>query len=161
MNKYLNTKAMTDVITEMERQDQMWGDNHNPFLWGVTSLEEIGKATSSMMGGEFDGNLAEAARKNIIQVAAVALQILEYDDQKVSKKSPDMAYTAEIELIGFFPYDTTDIRANGRIYQDAEKRWCDGVEIITSSVQNIHSFYSDGYIRTRNSVYKIRRAGNE
>lgn len=161
MNKHLNTKAMTDVIAEMERQDQTWGDNHNPFLWGVTSLEEIGKATSSMMGGEFDKNLAEAARKNIIQVAAVALQILEYDDQKVSKKSPDMAYTAEIELIGFLPYSITDIRANGRIYQDADQRWRDGVKIITSSVQNIRSFYSDGYLRTRNSVYKIRRTGNE
>ncbi|MDE9538848.1 hypothetical protein [Xenorhabdus bovienii] len=72
-----------------------------------------------------------------------------------------MAYTAEIELIGFLPYGITDIRANGRIYQDADQRWRDGVKIITSSVQNIHSFYSDGYIRTRNSVYKIRRAGNE
>ncbi|MCW7549219.1 hypothetical protein OO184_15075 [Photorhabdus sp. APURE] len=158
--KHLNTKAMADVITEMERQDQKWGSHHNPFLWGVMSLEEIGKATSSMMWSEFDGNLAEAARKNIIQIVAVALQVLECDDNKVSKGPLGITYTAEIDLIGFIPYDITDIRASSRIYNDAEKRFSDGAEIITSSVQNIHSFYSDGYIRTRNSVYKIRKFNN-
>ncbi|MBD2822125.1 hypothetical protein ID852_15825 [Xenorhabdus sp. 42] len=73
----------------------------------------------------------------------------------------NMTFTAEIELIGFIPYDIRDIRASGRIYHDVDKRWRDGAEIITSSIQNIHSFYSDGYISTRNSVYKIRRGENE
>lgn len=155
--KHLNTKTMTDVITEMESQDQKWGNHHNPFLWGVMSLEEIGRAASLMMSGEFDGNLAETARKNIIQIVTVALQILEYSEMKVL---PNMVCLAEIDLIGFIPYDIIDVRASGRIYNDAEKRFSDGTEIITSSVQNIHSFYSDGYIRTRNSVYKIRKCKN-
>ncbi|OWO84005.1 hypothetical protein B5C26_02920 [Photorhabdus luminescens] len=71
-----------------------------------------------------------------------------------------MTYTAEIDLIGFIPYGITNIRASSRIYNDAEKRFGDGTEIITSSVQNIHSFYSDGYIRTLNAVYKIRKFNN-
>ncbi|WP_338885294.1 hypothetical protein [Xenorhabdus sp. TH1] len=38
--------------------------------------------------------------------------------------------------------------------------WSDGTEIITSLVQNIHSFNADGFIRTRNSVYKLRKSNH-
>ncbi|KMJ46921.1 hypothetical protein AB204_01110 [Xenorhabdus khoisanae] len=67
-----------------------------------------------------------------------------------------IAYTAEIELTGFILYGNHDFRASGRIYHDVHQRWFDGAEIITSPVENIHSFNSDGFIRTRNSVYKLR-----
>ncbi|MEQ1967241.1 hypothetical protein ABLA30_09490 [Xenorhabdus nematophila] len=67
-----------------------------------------------------------------------------------------IAFTAEIELIGFILYGNCDFRASGRIYCDVHQRWFDGAEIITSPVQNIRSFNSDGFIRTHNSVYKLR-----
>ncbi|WP_340615187.1 hypothetical protein [Xenorhabdus thailandensis] len=65
-------------------------------------------------------------------------------------------YTAEIELTGFILYGNADFRASGRIYHDVNQRWSDGAEIITSPVENIHTFNADGFIRTRNSVYKLR-----
>ncbi|SFO03085.1 hypothetical protein [Xenorhabdus japonica] len=73
-----------------------------------------------------------------------------------TQNTESRAYTTEIELIGFIFYDNFDFRASGRIYHDVHQRWFDGAEIITSPVQNIHTFNSDGFIRTRNSVYKIR-----
>ncbi|BET97673.1 hypothetical protein [Xenorhabdus taiwanensis] len=71
-----------------------------------------------------------------------------------------MAYTAEIELTGFILYGNCDFRASGHIYHDVHQRWFDGAEIITSPVQNIHSFNFDGFIRTLNSVYKLRTPNN-
>ncbi|MDC9606403.1 hypothetical protein [Xenorhabdus griffiniae] len=69
-------------------------------------------------------------------------------------------YTAEIELTGFILYGNADLRASGRIYHDVNQRWSDGTEIITSLVKNIHSFNADGFIRTRNSVYKLRKSNH-
>jgi hypothetical protein len=66
----------------------------------------------------------------------------------------------ELELAGFILYGDYDVRATGRIYCDVHQRWLDGAEIITSPVENIHTFNADGFIRTRNSVYKLRMPNN-
>ncbi|MCP9268876.1 hypothetical protein M5U04_12435 [Xenorhabdus sp. XENO-1] len=73
-----------------------------------------------------------------------------------TQNTESRAYTAELELTGFILYGNYDFRASGRIYCDVHQRWFDGAEIITSPVENIHTFNADGFIRTRNSVYKLR-----
>ncbi|PHM33292.1 hypothetical protein [Xenorhabdus innexi] len=71
-------------------------------------------------------------------------------------------YTAEIEITHFLQgknYDGENIAiAYGRVFNDSQKRFEDGKEIITSPVVNPDTYKTDGYIKTQNSVYKIRGA---
>lgn len=46
-------------------------------------------------------------------------------------------------------------KAYGFIYNDSEKRFDDGTEIITSRVLNFDTIAKDGFIETRNTVYNI------
>ncbi|MDX7988637.1 hypothetical protein FE392_15075 [Xenorhabdus sp. 12] len=67
-----------------------------------------------------------------------------------------LKFTAEIELTDF----TTDRKgkavAFGKVFNDSRKRFEDGKEIITSLVINAETYQTDGYIKTQNSIYKIR-----
>ncbi|MDC9593540.1 hypothetical protein [Xenorhabdus sp. IM139775] len=71
-------------------------------------------------------------------------------------------YTAELELTDFAQEyvgeddGKTTARAYGRVFNDSRKRFEDGVEIITSLVINVETYKADGYIKTQNSIYKIR-----
>ncbi|MBD2799522.1 hypothetical protein ID854_03360 [Xenorhabdus sp. M] len=70
-------------------------------------------------------------------------------------------YTAEIELTHFLQgknYDDEDIAiAYGKVFNDSRKKFKDGVEIMTSLVTNADTYQTDGYIKTQNSIYKIRK----
>lgn len=43
----------------------------------------------------------------------------------------------------------------GHIFNDSEKRFEDGEEIMTSRVLNYDTHREDGFLETRNTVYKI------
>ncbi|MBI6548232.1 hypothetical protein [Xenorhabdus lircayensis] len=66
------------------------------------------------------------------------------------------AFTAEIELTDFTKNWDGKAIAYGRVFNDSRKRFEDGVEIITSLVINADTYRNDGYIKTQNSIYKIR-----
>ncbi|MDE1479353.1 hypothetical protein KKJ13_18205 [Xenorhabdus bovienii] len=65
-------------------------------------------------------------------------------------------YTAEIELTDFAKGENGKGIAFGKVFNDSRKKFTDGVEIITTLVNNVETYESDGYIKTQNSVYKIR-----
>ncbi|CDG21673.1 conserved protein of unknown function [Xenorhabdus poinarii G6] len=72
-----------------------------------------------------------------------------------TNKNNSPTYTAEIELTDFAESNDSGV-AFGKIFNDRRKRFDDGVEIMTSPVLNHKTYKTDGYIRTKNSVYKIR-----
>lgn len=81
--KHLSTKAIGSVIAEMNRQDEKWGadrDQH-PFVWQTILSEEVGEFSQAILHDEFGGNKSGTAREEMVQIAAVALQIIEYYDR--------------------------------------------------------------------------------
>lgn len=91
MTEHAKTKALTDVLAEMNSQDEKWGADRNlhPFLWQVILGEEFGEVCQAILHDEFGGDHAGTAREELVQVAAVALQFIEQYDRlsEVSKDS--------------------------------------------------------------------------
>lgn len=85
-NKHFNTDALADVIAEMNRQDFKWGADRNldPFLWASILGEEVGEFNQAILHDYYGGKCAGTSRDEMVQVAAVALQIIEYYDRKKS-----------------------------------------------------------------------------
>ena len=81
--KHLSTKAIRSVIAEMNRQDKKWGADRNqhPFVWQTILSEEVGEFSQAILHDEFGGHKSGTAREEMVQVAAVALQIIEYYDR--------------------------------------------------------------------------------
>ncbi|EPZ4750236.1 MazG-like family protein [Klebsiella pneumoniae] len=81
--KHFSTKAIGSVIAEMSRQDKKWGADRNqhPFVWQTILSEEVGEFSQAILHDEFGGRKAGTAREEMVQVAAVALQIIEYYDR--------------------------------------------------------------------------------
>ncbi|MBD2782283.1 MazG-like family protein [Xenorhabdus szentirmaii] len=90
MNKHLSTVAITDVIAEMNRQDEKWGPdrNHHPFIWNAILSEEVGEFAQAILHDEFGGEHKGTARAELVQIAAVALQIIEMYD-RLQGDNPD------------------------------------------------------------------------
>ena len=66
--------------------------------------------------------------------------------------------TAEIKLLWSLDSEHPSVfpeRAMGNIFNDSEKRFKDGEEIITSRILNYDTHREDGFLETRNTVYKI------
>lgn len=83
LNKHESTPALASVLDEMKRQDIRWGadrDQH-PFVWGAILTEEVGELNQAFLHNNFGGSHAGTARHEAVQVAAVALQIIEYFDR--------------------------------------------------------------------------------
>lgn len=81
--KHLSTKAIESVIAEMNRQDEKWGADRNqhPFVWQTILSEEVGEFSQAILHDEFGGHKSGTAREEMVQIAAVALQIIEYYDR--------------------------------------------------------------------------------
>ncbi|MCM2185803.1 MazG-like family protein [Klebsiella pneumoniae] len=81
--KHFSTKAIGSVIAEMNRQDKKWGADRNqhPFAWQTILSEEVGEFSQAILHDEFGGHKSGTAREEMVQVAAVALQIIEYYDR--------------------------------------------------------------------------------
>lgn len=81
--KHFSTKAIGSVIAEMNRQNKKWGadrDQH-PFIWQAILSEEVGEFSQAILHDEFGGHKSGTAREEMVQIAAVALQIIEYYDR--------------------------------------------------------------------------------
>lgn len=79
-----------DVFDEMERQDKKWGEqNHSPLGWLAILTEEVGEVAKEATRAippvvdQFD---AVAYRKELVQVAAVAMNAIESLDRQEKKK---------------------------------------------------------------------------
>ncbi len=79
----LLTTALQSVLEERRSQDAKWGEqNHIPFIWLGILTEEVGETSEAMLHETFGGPKAENIRKEAVQVAAVALAIVEYLDRR-------------------------------------------------------------------------------
>jgi len=74
----INAKALGDVLLERERQEQLWGvQNHDPFTYLTILMEEVGELSQAALHTRYGGLECGRMREEAIQVAAVALAIVE------------------------------------------------------------------------------------
>ncbi len=74
--------AIQDVMVERERQDEKWGEqNHDPFLYLTVLVEEVGEFAQAALHSRFGGEAATKLRREAVQVAAVAVAIIECLDR--------------------------------------------------------------------------------
>ena len=87
--KHFSTKAIGSVIAEMNRQDEKWGADRDlhPFVWQTILSEEVGEFSQAILHDEFGGHKLGTAREEMVQVAAVALQIIEHYDRLCSPEA--------------------------------------------------------------------------
>ena len=79
MNQYVTMEAINLVIEERKKQYEKWGkQNHNAFVWMNILMEEVGEASQAALHDVFGGKAAGMFKKEIIHVAAVAVQIIEW-----------------------------------------------------------------------------------
>ncbi|MCP9267826.1 hypothetical protein M5U04_06855 [Xenorhabdus sp. XENO-1] len=86
--KHANTQAMFDVIAEMNRQDERWGGNSNlsPFVWQKILIKALTEEASEFelelaQQAKYSGVNGWSARGEMVQVAVIALQIVEMYDR--------------------------------------------------------------------------------
>lgn len=88
--------VLYDVRDERERQDTKWGEqNHNPFIWLAILGEEVGETNNAVLEahdwknkipGNFDAEKLKHYREEAIQVAAVAVAMVESLDRRLEKE---------------------------------------------------------------------------
>ena len=84
MTKILNTqeRVISEVLAERGRQDHKWGEqNHEDFIWLAILTEEVGEAAQASLHDRFGGRAQGTLRKELIQLAAVAVGWLECIDR--------------------------------------------------------------------------------
>jgi hypothetical protein len=71
-------KAKKLILDERERQNEKWGEqNHSPQDWMMIFLEEIGEFARAEMENRYRGADPKLIMEELIQVAAVAFQMVE------------------------------------------------------------------------------------
>ncbi len=79
INKNIQEKALDLVRDERFKQDEKWGNQHqNSMTWMAILGEEFGEACEAALHDKFGGNHKGTFKKEIIQIAAVCVQILEH-----------------------------------------------------------------------------------
>lgn len=72
-------KVIELVRAERERQFAKWGkQDHNTFVWLSILTEEIGEASQAALHDVFGGKAKGTFLTEMIHVAAVAIQIIEW-----------------------------------------------------------------------------------
>jgi hypothetical protein len=82
-------EVLREVAAERKRQDELWGEqNHDPLKYLVILNEEVGEANKAICdsldfatGFIFQKGITEY-RKELVQVAAVAVAMIECVDRK-------------------------------------------------------------------------------
>lgn len=82
-------KFVKDVARERQKQDRKWGVSRHPWSWWLTILgEEFGETCRAFLEVRFgDKNTLEDARRELIQVAAVAAAIVEHIDEIIAREA--------------------------------------------------------------------------
>jgi len=88
MNPHQET-ALDSVLTERQRQNAKRGEqNHTLGNWGLILMEEVGEWSEAALHTQFGGPKADELRTEAVQVAAVALQIVEWLDRNNEELKP-------------------------------------------------------------------------
>lgn len=79
--------VLMDIAKERQRQNEKWGEqNHDAYRWLAILAEEVGEAAQAALHNEFGGHAKLTLRKELVQVAAVAVQWLECIDRNRSER---------------------------------------------------------------------------
>jgi NTP pyrophosphatase (non-canonical NTP hydrolase) len=82
-------KVISDVRAERERQDEKWGEqNHMPDRWMCILMEEVGEAAKEILEAQATILVPRGRKKfreEMVQVAAVALAIIECVDRQLAR----------------------------------------------------------------------------
>lgn len=71
-------EAIFKAMVERVRQDIKWGpQHHSPEWWLAILMEEVGELAETILHGQFGGPQAKNRGKELVQVAAVALAMME------------------------------------------------------------------------------------
>lgn len=88
-------KIISQIVKERKRQTKIWGEqNHDIPVWCTILGEEVGEVNkaawelyfSSIIGKQPKVNKISELRTELIQVAAVSIQIIEYIDRNIKSK---------------------------------------------------------------------------
>jgi len=80
--------ALHDVAAERIRQDAKWGEqNHSPEWWLAILSEEVGELATAILrdhftAGEYEHRSVQSIRAEAIQIAAVAVALVECLDRQ-------------------------------------------------------------------------------
>lgn len=75
-------QALGDVTIERYRQQAKWGEqNLDPFAYGAVLTEEVGEAMKAALHARFGGPESGNLRAELVQVAAVAVAMIECLDR--------------------------------------------------------------------------------
>jgi len=78
-------KIINEIKIERQCQDEKWGEqNHSPEWWMQILMEEVGEASQAILEAKFGMWTLDNYRAEIIQVAAVAIAMLECFDRNSS-----------------------------------------------------------------------------
>ena len=82
-----SNKALSHVLIERKRQDDLWGQqDHAPMEWLMILGEEVGEANKAALESHFNKKDIYKYRDEMVHVAAVALSAVEsFDRQKEGK----------------------------------------------------------------------------
>lgn len=76
------TLIMDDILEERDRQDAKRGvQNHLPIEWIAVLTEEVGEASQEALRIHFGGKSKDDYRHELVQVAAVAMAMIECLDR--------------------------------------------------------------------------------
>lgn len=71
-------EAIGMIRDERRRQFAKWGhQHHSPEWWLAILMEEVGELAECILHGKFGGHAAKNRGKELVQVAAVALAMIE------------------------------------------------------------------------------------
>ena len=71
-------EILQQIRKERTQQDAKWGvQNHHPYKWGAILSEEVGEDFRAVLEGDVNNY-----REELIQVAAVAVAMIECIDRK-------------------------------------------------------------------------------
>lgn len=71
-------RVLDEVVSEREKQNQKWGPQDHPLpVWLTILMEEVGELSECVLHKQFGGPAASNLRKEAIQVAAVAVALVE------------------------------------------------------------------------------------
>ncbi len=81
-DELLQERILEQIRDERRRQDGLWGQqNHIPLIWLGILEEEVGEFAREALDHHFEGSGDKNLRDELIQVAAVALAMLECCDR--------------------------------------------------------------------------------
>ena len=83
-DKQRQEEIFNKVFEERKNQDAKWGEqNHEPYKWMAILGEEVGESNKAVLENDFGNGSLDDYRKEMIQVAAVAIAAIESFDRNL------------------------------------------------------------------------------